>query len=363
MLPELGEEEINSVVSVLKSSWLVMGEITEKFELSFAKKLNVKHAIAVTNGTAALHLANVALGITSGDEVICPVLTFIASANASRYTGASVVFANAVSPEDLTVDCKDIENKITSRTKAITVVHYAGFSCDMEKVLAIAKKYNLYIVEDCAHAPCVKYKYSTGKEEQLGTIGDIGCFSFFGNKNITTGEGGMLTTNNDELASKLRALRSHGMNVLSYDKIKGHRSNYGISCLGYNYRIDDIRSAIGLAQLEKVDQINNTRRNLVSLYRKYLVKKDNIIIPFLQKDLNYSSCHIMPIFVTSGREEVVSNLTKAGIQTSRHYTAIVDFSLYKDPFFYKNMEYDNLLTLPLFTSMTEDQIRYISSFV
>jgi dTDP-4-amino-4,6-dideoxygalactose transaminase len=362
--PDLGEEEILAVTNVLKSKWLTMGEITSRFEKEFATKMNVKHAFAVNNCTAALHLANVALGINDKSEVICPALTFVASANATKYTGGKVVFADSVSECDLTVSPEDIEKKITPRTKAITVVHYAGFPCDMEPILRLADKYKLKIIEDCAHAPFAKYKFSDNNEKYVGTIGDVGCFSFFSNKNMTTGEGGMITTNSDELAEKIKLFRSHGMTSLTYDRHKGHANNYDVVLNGYNYRIDEIHSAIGLIQLSKVDSYNSKRRKIFKWYIEKLSVNPNIIVPFSARDLDYATCHIMVIIVKENYPEIKQRLKDAGVQTSKHYDLIPTFTAFADSHFESKLKYiSNILTLPMYPGLTKDDIDFIGDII
>ena len=241
------EAEERAVIETLRSKWISTGPKTAEFENKFSGMLQVDYAVALANCTAALHLAVKLVGVKPGDEVICPSLTFVATANAIRYVNAVPVFADVKSCEDLTVDPEDIERKITTRTKAIVVMHYGGFACDMDRVLAIARKYNLKVVEDACHGPLSEYN---GKK--LGTIGDVGCFSFFSNKNISTGEGGMLVTNNKEYFERAKLLRSHGMTSMSYERAKGHSTAYDVIDLGYNYRMDDIRASIGMVQLDKI---------------------------------------------------------------------------------------------------------------
>jgi dTDP-4-amino-4,6-dideoxygalactose transaminase len=243
------EAEERAVVDTLRSKWISTGPKTAEFESKFASMLNVPHAVALANCTVALHLAMKLVGIHAGDEVICPSLTFVATANAIRYVDAVPVFADITSYEDLTIDPLDIEKKISKKTKAIVVMHYGGFACDMDRIMAIAKKHELKVIEDACHGPMSEYK---GKK--LGTIGDIGCFSFFSNKNISTGEGGMLVTNNSEYFERAKLLRSHGMTSLSYERAKGHSTSYDVVDLGYNYRMDDIRASIGITQLDKLEK-------------------------------------------------------------------------------------------------------------
>ncbi len=362
--PDIGQEEIEAVTRILKSKWLTMGEITQKFEKAFAEKIGAKYAFAVTNCTAALHIANVVLGIKSGDEVICPALTFVATANAIRYTGATVVFVDSISEKDLTINPRDIEAKITDKTKAIIVVHYAGFPCHMDKILEIAKKYNLKVIEDCAHAPLAWWRFKDGTRKFVGSIGDVGCFSFFSNKNIITGEGGMITTNNDELADKIKLLRSHGMTTLTYDRHKGHASGYDVVMLGYNYRIDEIRSAIGIEQLKKLEKNNQKRREIYRRYIDALKYNDNVITPFAERNLEQATPHVMPIIIKNNYQEVRQKLTNVGVQTSKHYDLIPTFTLYKGSKFRSKVKHiKNIMTLPMYPYMGAKKVDYICKSV
>jgi len=360
---KLGPEEEEVVLSVLRSGWLTMGAVTQDFEKEFAEFVGAKHALAVNNATAALHLACQALDLQEGDEVICPSLTFVATANAIRYTGATAVFADIESADWLCISPEAIEEAITDKTKTIMIMHYAGFACDMPKIMKIAEKYELPVIEDAAHAIGASLE---GKA--LGTWGDVGCFSFFGNKNMTTGEGGMLVTNDDLLAEKARIMRSHGMTTLTWDRHKGHASTYDVVELGYNYRMDEIRSAIGREQLKKLPIGNTRRAELVALYRKLLAKRTpQIKIPF-DKERGLSSYHIMPVLLPEGsdKEAVRASMKAQGIQTSWHYPPVHTFSIYgsgaasaEGRLAITDLAAKREITLPLYPSMREEQVEWV----
>jgi len=355
-----GKEEEKAILKTLRSKWISMGENVITLEKKFAKHLHIKHAVAVSSCTAALHLALRVLGIKKDDEVIVPSLTFVATVNAVRYVGATPVFADIVGPEILNISPLDIAAKITKKTKAIIVMHYGGFACDMDSIKRIAKKNNLYLVEDAAHAPDSDYK-----GQMLGTLGDIGCFSFYSNKIITCAEGGMLVTKNSAYNIRAKRLRSNGMNVLSYDRVKRHATDYDIVELGYNYRMDDIRAGILLAQLKKLKQDVRRRKNLRDYYIKNLSSVAGITVPY--KHYPYlSSNYVFPILLNDAgaakRNSVRQKLGKAGIQTSVHYPCVHKFSLYRGYNAYiPKTEYvsDNLISLPLFFDLTFQEIDYI----
>jgi len=358
------EAEEKAVLETLRSQWISTGPKTAEFENKFASMLNVNHSVALSNCTVALHLAMKLVDIKDGDEVICPSLTFVATVNAIRYVNAIPVFADIKSYEDLTINPKDIERKITDKTKAIVVMHYGGFACNMNAIMVIAKKYKLKVIEDACHGPLSEYN---GKK--LGTIGDVGCFSFFSNKNISTGEGGMLITNNSEIFERSKLLRSHGMTSLSYERSKGHSTSYDVVKLGYNYRMDDIRASIGLVQLDKLDIDLKKRAEVRRMYTEELSKIDELIIPF-NNYKEFSSNYIFPIVLRNSnfenRDSIRIRLAEAGIQTSVHYPAVHRFSIYKD--FYSRLpktDYiaDNLITLPMYSKLKSEDIRYISSIL
>lgn len=353
------EKEGQAALETIQSKWISTGPKTAAFEEKFASMLGSKHAVALSNCTVSLHLALKLAGVQAGDEVICPSLTFVATVNSIRYVDAIPVFADMTSYEDPTIDPEDIRRKITSKTKAIMVMHYGGFACNMEKIMQIAQEYNLKVIEDACHGPLSEYK---GKK--LGTIGDVGCFSFFSNKNISTGEGGMLITNNDDYAARTKLLRSHGMTTMSYERAKGHSTAYDVVELGYNYRMDDIHSSIGLVQLDKIEADMNKRAEIRKLYVSLLSEIPGIIIPF--KDYTeFSSNYILPVVLRNGnaekRDQVRAALADAGIQTSMHYPAVHRFSIYREYYIelpVTDFLVDHLITLPMYSKLTEEQVHY-----
>lgn len=356
-------QEEQAVLDVIRSGWLSMGEITRKFEQEFSEFVHAKHTIAVSNATAALHLACLACGIGHADEVIVPSLTFVATANAVRYTGATPVFADIESLDYLNVSPQSIESRLTRRTRAILVVHYAGFACDMVAIQEIAHRHNLVVLEDSAHAIG-----SSLAGRSLGTWGSIGCYSFFANKNMTTGEGGMLATNEDALAEKLRILRSHGMTSLSWDRHQGHAYSYDVVGLGYNYRIDEMRSAMGRVQLKKLPASNQRRHELTQLYRDLLSElTPSIHVPF--KDDKGTSCyHIMPILLPNGTNQhgFMQAMASRGIQTSNHYPPIHQFKIYRDEWETRGETLPvteevarREVTLPLYPTMSDEQVHWV----
>lgn len=325
---DLGPEEIEAVVRVLESKWLTMGEVTQEFERRFANYLGVKHAFAVSSGTTALHLACGALELNRGDEVILPSLTFVATANAVLYTNATPVFADITSLGDLNISPEDIERKITPQTKAIIVVHYGGFPCDMESITAIAQRHGLSLIEDAAHAPGAELD-----GQKVGTFGDVACFSFFSNKNLAVGEGGMLVTNRDDLVERIRVQRSHGMTTLTWDRHRGHAHSYDVVDLGYNYRIDEMRAALGLVQLSKLERNNLRRQRIAKQYRQALRDTPGLFIPF-EDHPGVSAYHLFPILLEDSllQEEFMAQMQGRGVQTSIHYPPIHAFSYYRKLF-------------------------------
>ncbi|WP_297647030.1 DegT/DnrJ/EryC1/StrS family aminotransferase [uncultured Treponema sp.] len=358
------ECEAKAAYDTIRSGWISTGPKCAELEEMFAKMLGAKYAVSVTNCTDALHLCCMLCGFGPGDEVICPSLTFAASANCIRYVGATPVFADIVGPEHINIDPADIEKKITSKTKGIVVVHMAGYPAKMDEIISIAKKYNLKVVEDACHAPLSEYK-----RKKIGTIGDCSAFSFFSNKNISTGEGGMFVTNSEELASKARLIRSHGMTTMSYQRASGHATEYDIVELGYNFRLDDIRASIAIEQLKKLPGDLEKRIEVRKRYIANLVDEKGLVVPFADCK-EFTSNYIMPVVLTEGnkdrRNTIREKIHEAGIQTSVHYPAIHKFSIYKDyGAVLPRTEYvtEHEITLPMYAALTTEQVDFICDTV
>jgi dTDP-4-amino-4,6-dideoxygalactose transaminase len=357
-------EEEQAALEVIQRRWLTMGSVTQKFESEFARSVGVKHALAVSNGTHALHLACLALGIGPGDEVIVPALTFVATANAVLYTGAEVRFAEIIGEDDFNISPEDIEKRITPHTRAIVVVHYGGYACRMPEILEIARHHELAVIEDAAHAHGALLE-----DRALGTWGDAGCFSFFSNKNLATGEGGMLITDRDDIAEKVRVLRSHGMTTLTWDRHRGHAYTYDVVALGNNYRIDEIRSALGLVQLGKLAENNARRKAITERYRKGLMGTDafGIELPFCNAP-GIPAHHIFPILLPEGTDRIkfMESMRNAGVQTSIHYPPIHQFTYYRQRYPELSLPVTEEVaarevTLPLYPGLRDDEVDWVLS--
>jgi dTDP-4-amino-4,6-dideoxygalactose transaminase len=368
---QMGPEEMQAVKEVLQSGWLSMGPKTQEFEAAFADFLQCRHTFAVANGTAALHLACEAVGLKEGDEVLCPALTFVATANAILYTGARPVFVDIAGPHDLNLSVEDAAAKVTGRTRAIMVVHYGGYPCDLDRIRELAQRHRLRVIEDCAHAPGAAYHSRDGLQ-MAGTLGEVGCFSFFANKNLTTGEGGLVATNDAEMAERLRTLRSHGMTTLTWDRHRGHSFSYDVTARGYNYRLDELRAALGLVQLRRLAAGNAKRRELTRRYREALQPMSELELPFLNAPEG-SSHHLFPVLLRDPRlrGDFMQHLAQDGIQTSVHYPPIPRFSFYQGlwPAGHDHRlpvteaVADRLVTLPLFPGLTQAQLELVTASI
>jgi dTDP-4-amino-4,6-dideoxygalactose transaminase len=353
------DEELGAAVrETVSSGWWSMGARVAEFEREFAGFVGSKHALAVTNGTAALHLGLLGLGCGLGDEVIVPSLNFVAAANTVVHVGAAPVFCDIIGDDDLTLDPADVEKAIGPATKAIAVMHYGGFPCRMDAVRELADRYEIAIIEDAAHAPGTIWR-----GRRCGTLGDVGCFSFFSNKNLPVGEGGMVVTDDDELAERLGLLRSHGMTTLTWDRHRGHSRSYDVLTAGFNYRLDEMRAAIGLVQLRRVLDENEHRRRIAQRYLEAFRGEDGLTMPFADHEARGESSHHLAVVLLDehvSRDAVVSELARARIQTSVHYPPIHRFSFYaaSSPRDLPRTDAvaDRIVTLPLFGAMSDEQV-------
>lgn len=356
----IDEEDIQAVVDVLKSDFLTTGPSVSEFEKTVADYVGAKYAVAISNGTAALHAACFAAGIGKGDEVITTPITFAASANCALYCGAKPVFAD-VKADTYNIDPEDIRRKITDKTKAIVAVHFTGQPCEMDEIHAIAEEYNLIVIEDAAHAIGADYK-----GRMIGSMSDMTTFSFHPVKHVTTGEGGMIVTNDEKLYEKLVLFRSHGItrNEKFMHKNEGGWYYEQID-LGYNYRITDIQCALGVSQMKKLDKFVAKRRELVERYNEAFKDVDGVVCPKQAEGCN-NSYHLYVIQVPEGRrKEIFDKLRNAGIGVNVHYIPV-----YKHPYYQengykdvccKNAEavYANFISLPLYYNLTFEEQDYV----
>jgi dTDP-4-amino-4,6-dideoxygalactose transaminase len=361
------ERELRAATEVIRSGWITMGEKTQLFEKAFAGFLGEGVlCTATSSGTAALHMALLAAGVGPGDEVIIPALTFVADINVVQVVGASPIVVDCLSYEDWNISPAGIAAALTPRTKAVLIVHYAGYACDMDAIRAVLHAASggrrVYLIEDCAHAPGARYR-----GRACGTMGDIGCFSFFTNKNLSVGEGGMFVTRSAPLHEKGRHLRSHGMTTLTLDRHRGRAISYDVVQPGLNYRMDEIRAALGLVQLEKLPQANRRRGELVRRYRELLDPVPRVRVPFRNHAFGEPSYHIFPLLLdeAADRMAVIAGLKHRGIQSSIHYPPFAQFTAYKEsglshtPLAWEISERE--LTLPLFPTMSLGQVEFICS--
>lgn len=363
--PWITDSDKKLVIKTLDSRWLTGGPTLEKFEKKFNEFLGTRYSIGVGSATQGLHLSMRSLGISNNDEVIVPTFTFAATANSVIYCGAKPVFAD-VDNDSFNITPNEIEKKITKKTKAIVVVHFGGQSCDMDKITKIASKHSLAIVEDCAHA-----LGSTYDDKKCGSLGTIGCFSFYPTKIITTGEGGMVTTNDKKLNAKIRLLRSQGLSVQAPQREKMTKWQYDVVDLGYNYRLDEIRSSLGLSQLQRIKKINSMRIKIAKKYTELLDKIPGITTPKIKSKRNHIF-HLYTIKIEDNyhmsRDKLFEKLSSKGIGTSIQYFPLHGLSYYSKKYKIKKSNFpisnslkNKVLSLPIFPQMTEKQIRFVVS--
>jgi dTDP-4-amino-4,6-dideoxygalactose transaminase len=356
--PVIGEEEKNALCSVIDSGWITMGDRVGDFERAFAGLHNVNGAVAVNSCTAGLHLCLLALHVGLGDEVLVPSLTFVASVNAVLYAGATPVFVDIAESNMPHISLADAEAKCTERSKAVIVMHYGGFLMDLPEWRAFADAHGLMLIEDAAHAPAVG---------EVGQLSNAAVFSFFTNKNMTTAEGGMVFAHDASVLERIRRMRSHGMTSLTLDRHRGHAYSYDVTMLGYNYRMDELRAAMGLVQLERLPEWNARRRELTRFYRKAIAENiPEVSVPF-EPD-HETSAHLMPVLLPEDvdRERIMDHLRRDGIQTSIHYPPVHQFTYYQERFSGTSLPNTEKfcareLTLPLHPGLTEGDVERVVS--
>ncbi len=355
------EDEINEVIDTLKYGWLTMGPKTLKLEKLLAKYLGAKHVVVVSSCTAAMHLSLIALGIGKGDEVITTPFTFVSTANVIIQAGAEPVFVD-IKKDTYDIDPEQIKKAITPRTKAIMPVHYAGQPCDIEAILDIAKKHNLFVIEDAAHAIGAEYK-----NKKIGTFGTTTCFSFYATKNMTTCEGGAIATNNSKIADKIRILRLHGMDRDAWKRYSEKGSwYYEIKDCGWKYNLIDMQAAIGIHQLKKLDKFNRIRRRYAKIYNEGFKKIKKITIPHERLNIKHVY-YLYPILVDGyDRKEFIKKMQKRGIGCSVHFIPLHLHPFYKSRFGFKKGDFPNSewvykreVSLPLYPKMKEEDLRYV----
>ena len=352
--PEISEEELKNVVEAVKNGWVSSkGKFIEEFEGSFAKYVGVKYGVATSNGTAALHLALVALNIGEGDEVIVPDLTFAATINAVIYVGAKPVIVD-INPDYWCIDPDKLERVITPSTKAIIPVHLYGHPCDMDTIMEIASRHNLYVIEDAAEAHGAEYK---GKK--VGSFGHVSCFSFYGNKIITTGEGGMCLTDDRELAERIKILRDHGMNP---------NRRYWHDVVGFNYRMTNLQAALGLAQLGKIEKFIEKKREIARIYMEELSSLEGIT---LHPEMSWAKCVywlysilIDDVKIKVTRDVLAGKLEENGIETRKFFYPLHEMPIYQK---YASFTYSisskiskQGLNLPSSVKLSEEDVKYIA---
>ena len=354
----LTETDVAAATEVLRSDWLTTGPKVAAFEEAIADYVDARHAVSFSSGTAALHAAVLAAGLKPGDEAITTPLTFCATANAALYGGGTPVFAD-VRDETLTIDPKEVERRITPRTKVLLPVDYAGQPADLDALLALADRHKLLIIEDAAHALGAKYR-----SRMVGSISHMSVFSFHAVKHLTTGEGGMVTTNNGEFVQRLREVRNHGIDSDARARQADGQWHYEMTTLGFNYRLTDIACALGLAQLPRLPANLARRRAIAARYEKALATISSLALPIVAADVT-SAWHLYPVRVDASldRAEVFDALRAEGLGVNVHYIPVHLHPYYRSRFGYRGGEfpiaetaYGRLISLPMFHGMTDEDV-------
>ncbi|HEV3033615.1 MAG TPA: DegT/DnrJ/EryC1/StrS family aminotransferase [Solirubrobacteraceae bacterium] len=360
------ESDVRAVLDCLESGWLTMGPRTKAFEGALADFVGTPHAVTVSSGTAALHLACLAAGIGAGDEVIVPAFTFVASASAPRYVGAEPVLCDVRSARDFNIDPADAARRITPRTRAIVAVHFCGYPADVAALRALCDEHGLVLIEDCAQAIGARVD-ADGR--QVGTVGELGAFSFFSKKQLCVGEGGMVTSADEQLAERVRLFRSHAMTSSTWDRHRGHDPAYDVVDVGFNYRLDEPRAALGLSRLERLAEGIDARRATVRAYRERLAAIPGIELPFTDEDVERSSHFAFPVLLADRetRDRFRDELKAEGIQTT-WYPALHSFTEYRqfeppDGLPRATEVADRHCALPLSSTMGEPEVELVVAAV
>jgi dTDP-4-amino-4,6-dideoxygalactose transaminase len=357
-------EDLEAVAETLRSGWLTQGPRVAELEAAFAAHLGCKHALAVSSCTAALHLAYRAAGVGPGDEVIVPSYTFVATANAVLYCGATPVFADIIGVDDPATDPEDVARKITPRTRAVATVHFGGYAAPVDELADLCREHGLALIEDAAHAPSAELH-----GRKLGTFGTAGCFSFFSNKVLPVGEGGLVATDDDEVAASVRSGRSHCMTSGTWDRHTGRTDTYDVVGMGLNYRLDEPRAALLLSRLPRLAHEIARRQELTRSYRRRLAEIEGVRPAFRDDQVADSSCYILPVMVDPLRRAEVRRRLRDehGVQTSVMYPAIHEFTAYRRRFpdvslVWTERAARSEICLPLYGHMTEaEQDRVITA--
>ncbi len=365
--PFISDDEINEMVDTLRSGWLSMGPKTIKFEEGFTSYIGCKKSVAVSSWTAAGHLTLEAFGIKQGDEVIVPTMTFPATAEIVCYFGAKPVIVD-VDESTLNISLLEIEKAITPKTKAIIPVHYGGQPCDLDEINELAKKYNLKVLEDAAHSLPATYK---GKK--IGTISDVTCFSFYATKTLSTGEGGMICTNNDEIAERAAIMRMHGINRNAWKRYSESGSwYYEVVAPGYKYNFTDLQASLGIPQLKKVDDMWNARKKIAQRYTEALKDNEMITLHTIKEDRE-SSWHLYPIrlnleMLTKNRAQVIDEMKKNDVGVGVHFMPVHQHLFYSETFKLDDKNYPvasaafpRLMSLPIYPGMTDKSVEKVIS--
>ncbi len=363
--PHITDDEVTEVVDSIRSGWLTMGPKTIEFEEKFRDYVGSGNAVSMNSCTACLHLALKAVGLKEGDEVIVPAMTFTATAEVVSYFKARPVLAD-IDEETFNIDDAEIARKITPKTKAVIPVHFAGQPCDMDEINDIARSNNLYVIEDAAHAFPALYKYRT-----IGSYGDITCFSFYATKTLSTGEGGMATTDNDEFAEKMRILRLHGISKDAWKRYSAEGSwYYEVTDAGYKYNMTDIQASLGLAQLKKSDWMWKRREEIALKYNEAFKSCEELVTPHVKPDRD-SAWHLYVLkldleMLRINRNRFIEELKGRGVGTSVHFIPLYRHPYYSTTFGYEPKDfpksehtYERILSLPIYPAMTHDDVNAV----